>query len=262
MTDEGPRYGLSAEWEHEERRLGLLGHVLDPFTTDVLTAVGAGPGLRCLEVGGGTGSIARWLCRQVGPSGEVTATDLDTRWLERLGEPNVTVLRHDLLADDFPAGSFDLIHARAVFEHIADRDRALAKVCGWLAPGGRLVIGDAAWFTALSSNNSVYAAAFQALADLLAQTGTDYEWARTFPAPLLKCGLEDVGVEVWLDAVRGGGALAEFWALGFQHLRARLIEADLLSAETLDDLLALLRDPGFLDLTPMMFYSSGRRAPG
>ena len=259
---EAPRYPLSAEWEHEERRLGLLGHVLDPFSTERLTAVGVGPGWRCLELGGGAGSIARWLCRQVGPSGTVTATDLDTRWLERLGEPNLTVVRHDVLTDEFPPGSFDLIHARAVFEHIADRDRALEKVCEWLAPGGWLVLGDAAWFTATSSINPVYAATFQAVSDLLARTGTDYVWARTFPAPLISCGLKDVAVDVWLEAVSGGGALAEFWALGLQHLRPRLIEADLLSDDALEATLALLRDPGFADLPPMVFYARGRRAPG
>jgi SAM-dependent methyltransferase len=232
---------------------------LDPFTIERLTAVGVGPGWRCLELGGGTGSIARWLCRQAGPSGAVTATDLDTRWLERLGEPNLTVQRHDITTDMFPPGSFDVIHARAVFEHIADRARALDKVVQWLAPGGWLVIGDAAWFTAVSSLNPTYAATFQAVADLLARTGTDYVWARTFPGPLSSCGLEDVGVDVWLNPVRGGGALAEFWALGLQHLRPRLIETDLLSAEALDATLALLRDPGFSDLPPMLFYGWGRR---
>jgi hypothetical protein len=257
--DEAP-YGLRTGTEDERHRLGLLEHVWDPFTTGRLAAIGVGPGFRCLELGGGSGSIARWLCRQVGASGHVTATDLDTQWLDEINEPNLTVTRHDLLIDDFPKGSFDVIHARAVFIHIAARDTALPKVCEWLAPGGWLVLEDAAIFTATSSGNAAYAAATQAFWDLLARSGSDGEWARTFPAPLVRCGLEDVGVDVSLDVVRGKSAVAEFWSLSLQALGARLIESDLLSADALDEVRALLADPDFWDLSPALYCSWGRRA--
>lgn len=260
MAGDEERYVLSTGTEDERHRLGLLEHVWDPFTTDRLAAVGVGPGFRCLELGAGGGSIARWLCRQVGGSGHVTASDLDTRWLEEINEPNLTITRHDLLTEDFPKGSFDLIHARAVFEHIAARDTALPKVCEWLTPGGCLVLEDAAFFTAVSSGDGVYAAALQAAWDLLARTGTDYAWARTFPAPLVRCGLEGVGVDVSLDVIRGKSPLAEFWSLGLQALGPRMIEADLLSADALDDALALLADPDFWDLSPAAYCAWGRRA--
>jgi tRNA A58 N-methylase Trm61 len=74
--------------------------------------LGLEPGARCLEVGGGRGSIAAWLCRTVGPAGQVTATDLQTTLLSRLDLPNLTVLRHDIRTDDFPAAAFDLVHGR------------------------------------------------------------------------------------------------------------------------------------------------------
>jgi SAM-dependent methyltransferase len=255
-----PRYALSPEWQHERRRLGLLEHAWDPLTTSQLAAIGVGPGLRCLEIGGGGGSIARWLCRQVGPSGRVTATDLDTRWLDEIDEPNLTVIRHDLLVDDFPTGSFDVIHARAVFMHIAARDSALAKVCEWLAPGGWLVLEDAAWFTAVSSGNAIWAAAMQAAWELLARLGADLAWARTFPAPLVRCGLQDVGLRVTVDVMQGGSALAEFWSLSLQAIGPRLIEEDLLSADALDQALAQLADSEFWDLSTASYCAWGHRA--
>ena len=258
MAGDAARYALSAEWQHERHRLGLLEHAWDPFTTGRLAAIGVGPGFRCLELGGGGGSIARWLCRQVGASGHVTATDLDTRWLEEINEPNLTVVRHDLLTDDFPKGSFDVIHARAVFEHIAACDEALVKVCEWLAPGGTLVLEDGAFFTAVSSGNATYAGAFQAFWDLLARTGTDYAWARTLPTPLVRCGLEDVGVDVSLDVLRGNSALAEFWSLSLQVAGPRMVEAELLPADALDEALALLADPDFWDLSPAVYCAWGR----
>ena len=63
--------------------------------------LGLAPDVRCLEVGGGRGSIARWLCQDVAPRGQVTATDLDTGFLSELSLPNLTVLRHDVRTEAF-----------------------------------------------------------------------------------------------------------------------------------------------------------------
>ena len=65
----------------------------------VARARGVGPGWRCLEVGAGAGSIAGWLADRVGPSGQVIATDLDTRFLEQQARPNLEVRRHDVVRD-------------------------------------------------------------------------------------------------------------------------------------------------------------------
>jgi ubiquinone/menaquinone biosynthesis C-methylase UbiE len=199
---EAPRYALSPEWEHEQRRLALLEQVWDSTTTARLAALGVGPGARCLELGAGGGSIVRSLCEQVGSSGAVTATDLDTRWLDQINEPNLTVTQHDLLTDDFPAGSFDFIHARAVLEHIADRERALERIYGWLAPGGWLYLEDCATFSIQATPNPLYAKAMGAWIEILARTGTNYSWARTFPEPLIQRGLEDIGAEVDVPVLR------------------------------------------------------------
>jgi hypothetical protein len=65
-----------------------------------------------LEVAGGGGSIAEWLCRQVGRSGHVVATDLELRFLEAIHASNLEVWRHDILSEPLPEGAFDLVHAR------------------------------------------------------------------------------------------------------------------------------------------------------
>ena len=51
------------------------------------------PGWRCLEIGAGRGSMATWLAERVGPAGQVVATDIDTRYLERLDLPNLHVVQ-------------------------------------------------------------------------------------------------------------------------------------------------------------------------
>ncbi len=155
--DEALAYGLSSAWDQEQRRLSLLEEVWDGMTTSRLSALGVGPGAQCLELGGGRGSIARWLCEHAGETGHVTAVDLDTRWLEQLGEPNLTIAQHDLTAvlSPFEPRSFDIIHARAVFEHIAERDAVLERVCGWLAPGGWIYLSDCVSFSIESAPNPV-----------------------------------------------------------------------------------------------------------
>ena len=66
-------------------------------------------------------------------------TDLDTRFLKvSLGDlENVEVMQQDIVKDPLPDDSFDLVHARLVFEHIPERDQGdpsgrpiLAK--GWM----------------------------------------------------------------------------------------------------------------------------------
>lgn len=259
---EAPRYGLSSEWEQEARRLGLLETVWDTMTTRRLAALGVGPGSRCLEIGGGRGSIARWLCAQVGPEGSVTVTDLDTRWLDALTEPNLTVVRHDVLVDDFPDGAFDVIHARAVLEHVAQRDVALQRIVRWLAPDGWLHLDDCVSFPIESSGSELYRRAMHAWAAVLGRTGTSYTWGRTFPAPLAAVGLVDLGCEVDAPVVQGGSPVAEFWSLTLEYLRSGIVEYGHLSAEDLDATRALLADPEFWDLSPAFVGAWGRRPSG
>lgn len=53
---------------------------------------GLARGVRCLEIGGGRGPLARWLCEHVAAQGQVMVTDLETGFLSGLALPNLTVL--------------------------------------------------------------------------------------------------------------------------------------------------------------------------
>jgi hypothetical protein len=67
-------YQFERSWQHERERLAAIEGELDSCSIACLTALGVGPGWRCLEVGAGAGSIARWLSERVTPSGTVVAT--------------------------------------------------------------------------------------------------------------------------------------------------------------------------------------------
>ena len=78
-----PDYVYDPAWEQERERLAGIEALWDGGTEAVLDGVGLRAGWRCLEVGAGGGSVVEWLCAQVGESGQVVATDLDTRFVER-----------------------------------------------------------------------------------------------------------------------------------------------------------------------------------
>jgi ubiquinone/menaquinone biosynthesis C-methylase UbiE len=123
-----------------DRQREAMQRCLDPVTRARLADLGVGPGWRCLEVGGGGGSIARWLADRVGPTGHVLATELDPGGL-RCGE-RLEVRQHDIVEDELPEAAFDLVHARLVLLHLPKRRQALTRMVRALRPGGHLLLGE------------------------------------------------------------------------------------------------------------------------
>jgi 2-polyprenyl-3-methyl-5-hydroxy-6-metoxy-1,4-benzoquinol methylase len=251
-------YVLTKDWSGEQERLSLLEATVDGFSISAIRAAGFSRACRCLEVGAGSGSIARWFAHETGDPRLVTATDIDPRWLKPLADEGIRVLQHNVLTDDFPPGSFDVIHARCVFEHLAQREEVLDRIVPWLAPDGALVIVDCASFTIDSSPNTVYRKALQAWVDVIAMTGTDYEWTRTFPQPLQRHGYRNVGAFAMAPALQGGTPIAKFWIMTLQTLRDRILDAKLISADEINQAQQLLADPQFWDIGPGFLAAWGR----
>src|SRR4051794_32169235 len=87
----------------EYQRLDLMSKLLAPGTRRHVEGVGIRPGWHCLELGGGNGSIAEWLCGEVGSTGSVTSVDINTTLLDLVPAQNLTVRRADVRVDDLPA---------------------------------------------------------------------------------------------------------------------------------------------------------------
>ena len=122
----------------EARRLALLEQRFDAGTIRRLGELGVIGGWRCLEVGAGHGSVARWLADKVGPSGSVVAADIDARFLTGLPD-NVDVRELDIRDQELEP-DFDLAHCRALLMHLPDPDAALARIVAALRPGGVLLV--------------------------------------------------------------------------------------------------------------------------
>src|SRR5258707_14742880 len=126
MSSQPGYFAADAEADDELARLQIQATVHDPTTFRHFETIGVTEGWRCLEVGAGAGSIARWFAERVGPTGRVVAADLNTRFLEEIRLANLEIRRHDLLADDFEPQAYDLVHCRMLLMHLPDPARAVA----------------------------------------------------------------------------------------------------------------------------------------
>ena len=237
-------YAFPHSGEDETRRLELLEQRLDPLTKRRIGSLGVSKGSRCLEIGGGRGSITRWLSGVVGPTGRVIATDLQMGFLSAIDASNVEVLRHDIRTDAFPPSSFDLIHTRAVLMHISPSVDLLQRMVTWLAPGGWLLfeepdfgmwIGDAdpLWATGPPTTH-------EAFPNLALSQG------RSLLRQIHQLGLTDVGADAEIDIIRAGTDLAEFYKLSQAALAGPKVKVGALSPTQATALIDRPDDDDFL----------------
>ena len=257
-------YAFDNAWAHARRRLRGLEQLLDPGTIRHLEALNVGEGWRCLEIGAGGGSIAEWLCRRVGSTGSVMATDLDTRFLEALTAPNLDVRRHDIASDDVPEGGFDLVLSRLVLEHIRERETALRRMLCALKPGGWLVcegadnISVALLSPADAASDALFMKIEQGKDRVMAARGSVY-CGRQLYRYLRALGLADVRAEGRVSLLHAGTEPARWKRLSVEQLRADIINAGLATAAEIEAYFALLDAPNFVSQGFIVTTAWGRR---
>lgn len=254
-------YAWDNGWGEARRRLDLLEQTWDPETWVSLRDVGLQPGWCCLEVGGGGGSVVRWLCDAVGPDGRVVTVDIDTRFLETIDAANLEVLQADVVTDGLPDGPFDLIHTRAVLMHIPARDRLLAELVARLRPGGTLLLEEFDFHSMGASPSPGWGAFWLDAADILNRAaGMDGTWARHLPRRLHSLGLCDVRARITTALFRGGSPEAEFYRVTWHQARDVVLGGGM-PKEVFDDGVALLDDETQWLPGPANVTVSGRLPP-
>ena len=111
----------------------------------VADAAGIRAGDKVLDVGCGTGVLAREAYRRVGQEGQVVGLDLNEGMLAvaARAEPNVEWRRGDAASLPFEDASFDVVVSQFALMYFPDRVASLREMWRTLAPGGRLAV--AAW---------------------------------------------------------------------------------------------------------------------
>jgi len=232
-----PREDLSRSTPTATTRSDPLRTLFDPVTRRHLDALGVGEGWRCWEVGGGGPSTPAWLAERVGPTGRVLATGLDVGWAS--GREPYEVRRHDVVRDEPPGETFDLVHARLVLARVADRHAALRHMVGALRPGGWLVVEEIdvdfqPCATPDASNAGQYLSnrIRAGLLAVLGRRGVDLELGRKVPRLLREVGLVDVAADGYFPLASPAAAALE--AASIEHLRGALVALRAASDDELD----------------------------
>jgi SAM-dependent methyltransferase len=150
----------------------------------------------------------------------------------------------DVRCDDFPAGSFDLIHARLVLEHLPDWADVIRRMTDWLAPGGWLFFEEPDTAAAVVSPNRLWVRHIEAY---VGDPYLDVNVGRKLPAAVSALGLVDVDMELDTTTVRGGTDLARWYAMTIEAIRPGLVASGGITSDELDEVVAMLDDPSLLE---------------
>lgn len=248
-AETGQEYLLDTGTDLGREQLECLELLLDGHTTAALTAAGIRRGLRCLEIGAGTGSIARWMADRVRPEGRVVAVDIETN---RLADgPGVEVRRHDINDGVADGGPFDLIHARLVLMHLSRRREIVTELIDALAPGGWLVLGEylGPLFEPIAAPSRADAELFHRVVQTTIDSvgrpgGISYEWAHEVDEFLVRAGLVNVHNQRHMETTVGGDTGCILYRNYIRQAAPLLLEAGL-GHEELERFGSLMLDPRF-----------------
>ena len=103
-------------------------------------------GMTVLDLGCGWGSLSLWIaerypgCRVTGVSNSAPQREHIVARAHERGLTNVEIMTADANVLELPAGSFDRVLSIEMLEHVRNHEALLARVAGWLRPGGRLFV--------------------------------------------------------------------------------------------------------------------------
>lgn len=109
---------------------------------------GLRPGMRALDVAGGTGDLTAYMSKQVGSTGEIIISDINPEMLEqgrrhlidRGLAGNIKFVEANAEELPFEENTFDCVTIAFGLRNVTDKDKALASMYRVLKPGGRLLV--------------------------------------------------------------------------------------------------------------------------
>jgi SAM-dependent methyltransferase len=117
--------------------------IFDRYARDLIErARPIGPAARVLDLGCGTGIVARLLRERLGGAARITGLDVSAPMLAvaRSIVPEIDWREGDAMALPFPDGAFELVLCQEMLQFTPDRAKAVREMRRVLAPGGRLLL--------------------------------------------------------------------------------------------------------------------------
>lgn len=239
-----------------------LSEISDPESLALFSECGLVRNWRCLEVGTGAGSLALTLADLVGAAGEVVATDIDLRLVERLHTSipkQLSFVKHDVQKTVLRPSYFDLVHGRALLQHLPEPERGVHNMAKSLKPDGWLVIEDVDFSC---FDNQVFNGAFAELVVAmheLRQSGSGAHKADMglkLPNMMRTLGLKNIDMRGHAWHMRGNTPSMEWLTLALEWgLRSVVDDAVLKQA------IKEARQPDFGILSPMHLSVWGQIPP-
>ena len=133
-----------AREDEEYQRLRSQAAMWRVATEALLDRIGLKPGMSCLDVGSGPGSVMRLMADRVGPEGTVTGLETDGKLgaqaladLKAEGGADFRLVEADVLkTETAPGAPFDLTYCRLLLMHMQEPVTVLEKMHAWTKPGG------------------------------------------------------------------------------------------------------------------------------
>ena len=219
------KYVFDNSKDREElKRLEAIEGEFDPQTRERLLSTGVKAGWRCLEVGAGAGSIARWMSQRVQEEGKVVALDINPRYLQSAVPVNLEFVTTDIRTTDLKEDSFDLIHARYVLIHIPDYEVALQRMLALLKPGGWIVLEEPDFSVSKAVSGPpedcrAVGNVYNALDATYSVMGLDWSVGIKLPAFLQARRLRNLTWEVNTHLNHGGTGIARIMRMSTEHLK-------------------------------------------
>ncbi|MBV9413877.1 MAG: methyltransferase domain-containing protein, partial [Solirubrobacterales bacterium] len=228
----------------ETARLQRQADELGPESSALLDRVGLRRGDSAIDLGCGPRGVLELLSERVSPGGRVVGLDADaahvamaSRYLADRGLNDVEVLCADARNTGLDAGSFDLVHARALLVNVPEPAEVLAEMGRLARPGG--------WVVGLEPDAQVAIChpshpAFDRLCELLlvafSRNGADPHTGRRLGELYRQAGLQEVTVDIRAAAYPAGHSRRTIRADLIRTLRPQIIAMGLANEHELDQL--------------------------
>jgi ubiquinone/menaquinone biosynthesis C-methylase UbiE len=216
-----------------------------------LGAAGLRTGMKALDVGCGTGAVARVMARMAGAERVVGVDQSPSRLgMARELAADVTFLEGDATALPLPDDEFDFSWSRFLFEYLPEPERALTEMIRVTKPGGIVAVADLdAQLSSFHPMPPEMRAELAAAMSVVTRLGLDPEVGRKLFTWFQRAGLVDIQVSAISHQVHAGGlgpADLSNWTQKISTSMARISDAagePERWARLGADLLALLQRP-------------------
>ncbi|WP_227985494.1 methyltransferase domain-containing protein [Nocardia spumae] len=177
-------------------------------------ALAVAPGESAVDIGSGTGSEVFTFADAAGPTGDAVGVEPDPNLLaasERRAaqlDSSARFVTGDAYGLPFGADTFDAALCERVFQHLTAPARAAGEIARVLKPGGRVVVMDSDWGTALVHPGD-RRVVHEVIETLISNTTNPFS-GRRLPGLLTQAGLviDDIGSHALVqDSTVGAGAL-------------------------------------------------------